>query len=153
MEDHVQAALERALQECVRSVSGFQNVTIGSATRPSVPGNAPIVLIFRIAVLRACNNGILECDDPFIAAAVAQEFREALESSLADGELLQNIQRQASRRNVDSIRDLSPRPNSANLMSSTSYLIEPNSVVGVKSSAGSRDAVKGILGLMFLLLI
>lgn len=114
-------AFERALGDTVRALQGFQNVEIGSATRAPLPDNAPVLLVFRISALRRCHNE--QCRDPFAATSIAREFRSAFEKGVQSGQLQKTLRRQASRQGLTGLFEISPRPNSSNLMSSNSLLI------------------------------
>jgi hypothetical protein len=115
-------ALERALSDVVRSIQGFQKLEIDSATRAPVPENAPVLVEFHILALRRCRYN--QCNDPFIATAISQEFRNAFNTAVQDGSLQILIKRQGSRHNITGFFYVSPRANSSNLMSSDALVID-----------------------------
>lgn len=156
-------ALERALQDTVRSVQGFQTVEIVSVSKARVPAHAPIVLSFQIWAIRPCGDDDqqIDCADQSVATTIVREFRNAFEEVLQNGTFARAARRQASRHNVTSLLDVSPRPNSSNLMSSKSFIvaseedkIASSTVVAFGSrSDGVLALVAYLVGTLFVFLL
>ena len=150
--ESVVEVLERAIQDSVRSVPGYQSVNITSAAKAPVPVSAPLLVVFRIAAMRECDDGRTNCHDPMEASEIASEFRGVFEDAVEAERFTNFIQRQASRHNVTSLLGVSPRPNSSNLMSSSSFIVTAKAVGEASSACVLSIASVGLIPFVFLVL-
>jgi hypothetical protein len=132
--EHIMTPVDGFVSADVVSVDGIQ---IGSRRLQT---DEPVDLLVRTITHRKCLE--MDCYDPTLSALIVKEIRAAMIESIESGALEKAIEDQASIHEVPSLADVSPRPDSSNLIS---YRVE----ILDETSAYSEGIVSSLSALLF----
>lgn len=120
--------LEIALTASFQKLSEVEGLEIVSENRAITPEHAPIVLTFRVYGVHPCDNENIECSTSMKAAsegnALARMYRDVFEEAVQSGFFVRAIHQQAKENEIPGLLMISPRPQSSNLISSNSFVVE-----------------------------
>jgi hypothetical protein len=113
-------ALALAFERMMTRVDGFVSADVVSVDGIRIGSrrlqiDEPVDLLVRTITRRKCLE--MDCYDSTLSALIVKEIRVAMTESIESGALEKAIEDQASIHDVPSLADVSPRPDSSNLIS------------------------------------